>query len=336
MMWYYTESKTAKIGLATMFSMLTAIDIIGNVIVCVLIVKFKDMRIPMNYLIMNLAVADILVALFIVPRFVLFDTYTLPDGMTGTVICQLLIGGNLSWIGAVASAFTLAVVALERYYAIMNPQGTQLTAAKVEIIVPVIWLFAILFNLPLLLTDHYSIKHKICMDNWPEEWMAKSSSMIWLLVTGYLPIFLMIGLSARVVYQLWFLDEDDGDSTRQGVLRIRRRITKMVFTVSVVFAVCRTPAQTMYVISYFSQTQYHSDLLHIISVAVVTANSAINPLIYVIANHRFRQHIKELICCPGLCRAKVDAFIPGQDNTQDATYTTEVVQLQQTLQQEAS
>lgn len=87
----------------------------------------------MNYLILNLAVADILVALFIVPRFVLFNAYILPDGMTGTVICKLLTGGNLSWIGAVASAFTLAVVALERYYAIMNPQGTQLTAAKVEV-----------------------------------------------------------------------------------------------------------------------------------------------------------------------------------------------------------
>ena len=90
-------------------------------------------RIPMNYLILNLAVADILVALFVVPRFVLFNAYILPDGMTGTVICKLLTGGNLSWIGAVASAFTLAVVALERYYAIMNPQGTQLTAAKVEV-----------------------------------------------------------------------------------------------------------------------------------------------------------------------------------------------------------
>lgn len=43
-MWYYTESEATMIGLATMFSILTAMDIIGNVIVCVLIVKFKDMR----------------------------------------------------------------------------------------------------------------------------------------------------------------------------------------------------------------------------------------------------------------------------------------------------
>lgn len=87
----------------------------------------------MNYLILNLAVADIVVALFVVPRFILVNAYKHPDGMAGTVICRILTGGNLSWIGAVASAFTLAVVAVERYYAIMNPQGNQLTAAKVEV-----------------------------------------------------------------------------------------------------------------------------------------------------------------------------------------------------------
>lgn len=43
-MWYSTETKAAQIGLTTMFSVLTITDIAGNAIVCLLIVKFKDMR----------------------------------------------------------------------------------------------------------------------------------------------------------------------------------------------------------------------------------------------------------------------------------------------------
>lgn len=43
-MWYSTETKAAQIGLTTMFSILTVTDIAGNAIVCLLIVKFKDMR----------------------------------------------------------------------------------------------------------------------------------------------------------------------------------------------------------------------------------------------------------------------------------------------------
>ena len=43
-MWYSTETKAAQIGLTAMFSALTITDIAGNAIVCLLIIKFKDMR----------------------------------------------------------------------------------------------------------------------------------------------------------------------------------------------------------------------------------------------------------------------------------------------------
>lgn len=89
----------------------------------------------MNYLILNLAVADIMVALFIVPRFIFVHIFNHPDGMTGTVLCKLLTGGNLIWIGSVATAFTLVVVAIERYHAVINSHSNQgqLTATKVEV-----------------------------------------------------------------------------------------------------------------------------------------------------------------------------------------------------------
>ena len=92
-------------------------------------------RIPMNYLILNLAVADIMVALFIVPRFIFVHIFNHPDGMMGTVLCKLLTGGNLIWIGSVATAFTLVVVAIERYNAVINSHSNQgqLTATKVEV-----------------------------------------------------------------------------------------------------------------------------------------------------------------------------------------------------------
>ena len=89
----------------------------------------------MNYLILNLAVADIMVALFIIPRFIFVHIFNHPDGMTGTVLCKLLTGGNLIWIGSVATAFTLVVVAIERYHAVINSHSNQgqLTATKVEV-----------------------------------------------------------------------------------------------------------------------------------------------------------------------------------------------------------
>ena len=92
-------------------------------------------RIPINYLLVNLAVADILYAAFITPDNFLKLTSTLPGGMTGAVLCKFLIGGNVAWVGAVSSVVTLVAIAIERYYAIVYPLGNkgQLTKRKVKV-----------------------------------------------------------------------------------------------------------------------------------------------------------------------------------------------------------
>ena len=63
---------------------------------------------------MNLAVADMLVGLFFTPQYVFMHLFTHPDGVTGTVLCRLLTGSNVAWVGAATSVFTLVVIAIER------------------------------------------------------------------------------------------------------------------------------------------------------------------------------------------------------------------------------
>ena len=89
----------------------------------------------MNYLLLNLAVADIMVALFIAPQFILIHTFKHPGGITGTWLCKLLTGGNMMWTGATASAFSLVVIAFERYYAVQYPYGNKgkLTNEKLKV-----------------------------------------------------------------------------------------------------------------------------------------------------------------------------------------------------------
>lgn len=82
-------------------------------------------RIPINYLLVNLAVADIMFATFIAPQYILSQTFTHPDGVTGTVLCRLLTGGNFAWVGAASSVFTLVNISIERYYAVMHPLGNK-------------------------------------------------------------------------------------------------------------------------------------------------------------------------------------------------------------------
>ena len=89
----------------------------------------------MNYLLLNLAIADILYATFIAPKVFLKLTFTHPDGMTGIVLCKLLTHANVAWIGGASSIITLVAIAIERYYAVMYPHDNKgkLTKAKLKV-----------------------------------------------------------------------------------------------------------------------------------------------------------------------------------------------------------
>ena len=84
-------------------------------------------RTPINYLLVNLAVADMLYVTFISPNVLIFHfSFTnLPDGATGTVLCKVFASGAIGWVGAVSSILTLSVVAIERYYAVLYPLGDK-------------------------------------------------------------------------------------------------------------------------------------------------------------------------------------------------------------------
>ena len=84
---------------------------------------------------MNLAFADMMIAAFFSPKHIFVHTFTHPDGVTGDVLCKLLTGGSLAWVGAAASVFTLVAIAIERYYAVMHPHGNKgrLTTRKLKV-----------------------------------------------------------------------------------------------------------------------------------------------------------------------------------------------------------
>ena len=84
---------------------------------------------------MNLAVADIVYSTFLIPPIILSHNVSHPEGLTGRVLCALLTGGNVAWVGAFTSVFTLIAIATERYFAVVYPYGNKgkLTMRKLKV-----------------------------------------------------------------------------------------------------------------------------------------------------------------------------------------------------------
>ena len=94
-------------------------------------------RTPINYLLLNLAVGDIIFAAFYIANIIPKNSFTLPEGLSGGILCVLLADATLTWLGGCASVFTLVAIAIERYYAVIYPHGNKgkLTMRKLKVCV---------------------------------------------------------------------------------------------------------------------------------------------------------------------------------------------------------
>ena len=92
-------------------------------------------RTPINYLLVNLAIADALYATFVTPQTFFKISSTHPGGTTGTVLCKLVTGGGMAWVAGDSSVITLVAIAAERYFAVIYPAGNvgKLTKRKLKV-----------------------------------------------------------------------------------------------------------------------------------------------------------------------------------------------------------
>lgn len=257
------------------------------------------MRIPINFLLVNLAVSDIMTAIFLAPQYIFSLMFTHPDGVTGTVLCRLLTGGNFAWVGASSSIFTLVFISLERYYAIIYPFGGKgkLTYTKLKVIIPFCWILAFTLNIPIFLVMNFENTIGDCQEDWPKEWMGVANSMGWLVTMTVLPLTLIIGFYSRVVYSLWFTRVDDNQlSHRQrALIKCRKRVTAMVIIVSIIFGICWSTDAAFHLLHFIGSPQ--SDVVSAITTMLIVFNSAVNPFVYALVNQRFRQKIKAMFRC---------------------------------------
>ncbi|XP_071119495.1 trissin receptor-like [Haliotis cracherodii] len=120
----------------------------GNVTVLIVIIKNKRMRTRTNFFLANLAVADFLVGILcIIPN---LSVNLSPKWRLGRAMCKIYyFVQNMSYT---ASMLFLAVIAIERYVAIMHPlRSRQLfTSVRLQIAQVCIWLVASISNVQLL------------------------------------------------------------------------------------------------------------------------------------------------------------------------------------------
>ena len=115
----------------TMWSILLVWSLLGNVLVIAVVYCNQNLRTNVNYLIVNMAVSDLLIPCITAPRFIFWNiegTTWLVDGSLGEALCKLV--AFLSQISPFVSSISLVLIALHRFMAVVYPTRGQLLSRK--------------------------------------------------------------------------------------------------------------------------------------------------------------------------------------------------------------
>lgn len=116
-------------------------------------------------------------------------------------------------------------------------------------------------------------------------------NLIWAFSSTFVPIPVIFFLYARVLQSLWFQKDS---RAQQGILKARKKVTKTLLTVTVIYVLSWTPPTVLYLLDYVPG---HKKTLYNVSMLFVMLNSSANPLVYTLQSRQFRRHLWNYLLC---------------------------------------
>ncbi|XP_031558554.1 allatostatin-A receptor-like [Actinia tenebrosa] len=287
-----------EIIFSVVLSAVLVFNIAGNSLVIYIIRNERGMKTSTNYLLLNLAVADLLFGVFFAPEYIvlpLLGRPSLPDGVLGDWLCKLIGFGNIGWMASRTSIFTMICLSVERYFAVCRPHTfrQRFSPKIVKVLIMVSWIYAVVMVSPLVVDIHFSRGYFPCVFN-------NSIFKVYLLyslveITCFLS--LMIFFTVKIFISLWCKQTVEPTGERDITeRRKKKKVTLCVLAVVVTFVVCWSPAAIYFVVALGSSSAIQ---LELITASILTAsiNAALDPYLFSFQSSRFKVLVKKVLCC---------------------------------------
>ncbi|EGW04680.1 galanin receptor type 2 [Cricetulus griseus] len=284
-----------------LFALIFLVGTVGNALVLAVLLRGGQAVSTTNLFILNLGVADLCFILCCVP----FQAtiYTLDGWVFGSLLCKAV--HFLIFLTMHASSFTLAAVSLDRYLAIRYPLHSRelRTPRNALAAIGLIWGLALLFSGPYL--SYYSQSQLANLTVCHPAWSAprrRAMDLCTFVFSYLLPVLVLSLTYARTLRYLW--RTVDPVAAGSGSQRAKRKVTRMIVIVAVLFCLCWMPHHALILCVWFGRFPLTraTYALRILSHLVSYANSCVNPIVYALVSKHFRKGFRK-ICAGLLCRA---------------------------------
>nr|XP_028578525.1 prolactin-releasing peptide receptor-like [Podarcis muralis]XP_028578529.1 prolactin-releasing peptide receptor-like [Podarcis muralis] len=284
-----------------LYAILVTVACTGNFLLLLLIGTTKKLHCTTNFLIGNLAAADLIMCIFCVPLTASY-AFEIRGWLFGMFMCYFV---TLMQVATVfVSVLSLTAIAVDRYIVVAYPIRKRVRCKSCAYIVAFIWLLSIVVSVPTSMHTHYldlnSIGHDmiICEEFWKhhktERWLY---SCLMLLLSYMLPLSAVSISYCAITYRLRNRSVPGAAYHGQEKWTKKKQKTFRILVISVMcFACCWLPLQVVNLIIDIDEEFVVLDKRYVnviqVSCHVVAMSSAcFNPFIYASLHNKFRLHI---------------------------------------------
>lgn len=292
----------------------------GNVILFILVAKTPALQTKGNVFILNLAAADLLVAVINMP--ITIVAVISGDWILGDEVC--LISGFLTLLTFVASCMALGMISVNRYHAIVHwtTYHSIYTQGRCIICVAIVWGITIGLSVPPFFgwaSFNYDKGQSYCFADW-----TKSKSYTIFMIAACL--FGPLGVMTYCYLKILKFKKDSGRrvhaasqtgenntvnslnaqitepvdeqlySRQPAAVRTDRKLMRTIMSLIVVFAICWSPFAIIMIIQVFTGALVPRSV-DFGSLVLGYMNSFFNVFVYNATNKKIRQEYKRLFGC---------------------------------------
>lgn len=273
------------VSLTVIYAVIFLLGFFGNMLV-IWISGFKMRKTVNTRWYLSLAISDFLFCAFLPLN---IAQMVMEEWIFGSFMCKFTSAAM--FINMFSSIFLLVVISMDRCVSVMFPVWAQnhRTVRKASAVVVVAWLLAILMSIPSMIFRHVRVesdgKHT-CFNNYTTR-QAHKSVVLSRFVAGFMAPFIMI----IICYSIIILKLRNNRMTKSS------KPFKVMTTLIVAFFVCWLPYHAFVLL----ELNHHSHDYHTLTTGLqvgtifASANSFLNPLLYVFMGNDFKQKFKSSV-----------------------------------------
>ncbi|XP_043935200.1 melatonin receptor type 1C-like [Protopterus annectens] len=288
-------SENLTIFLTSVMIFITAMDIFGNTLVILAILRNKKLRNSGNIFVISLSAADLMVGVYSYPLVSIATFHK--EWILGELQCK--ISGLVHSLSLIASVYNIMAVAINRYCCICHSLIYEkvYSMRNTYCYVILIWFFSIILLLPIILFDvlQYDERVHFCAFIFSVNPSLTSAMGV---IHFIIPVTIVIFCYSRIwllVIQVKYRVRQE-NKQRLKPSEVRNFLT--MFAVFVLFAVCWCPFSIPSLIETLIPNRKATnfpDWVYVFGYFTASFNNCLNGIVYGVFNKNFRQEYKRIL-----------------------------------------